>query len=318
MQISFQLSVVVLGAIIAQGIFASVLLFVQRYQALPNRLLSVLVLLFTLWMCDTFFRVSGIYRQNPNFYLLPIYYSLAFGPLIYFYTRSMTEQAFRFHRRDVLHFVPVILQTGLYIFLQTQNYAYRRLFWVEVHRPYTWDLEFYLSLFSLMIYLLVSVRKVQNYQKWIADRFSEIATISLNWLKIVLACMLALAVFWLLDALLRAWLIYYPQQPLSSIFMGVCVLVFAVGALLQRPLSFSKINVTEKQAVEKLADKHEIESPIIEKIIYEIESQRPYLNSRLPIKEFASSVAIPSRIVSVAINPGLLPRFIYFVNGYRI
>jgi uncharacterized membrane protein len=84
MEIAFNTPTILLFSLIAQGVFTSVLLAFKRENRFANRFLALLVLLLSLWLMDAFFGVSGIYGQNPNFYFLPIYGSLGFGPLISF------------------------------------------------------------------------------------------------------------------------------------------------------------------------------------------------------------------------------------------
>ena len=82
MQIPFTPLVVVLLAVVAQAVFAAGLLWLAPANHLPNRFLALLMLAIALWLLDGFFRVSGIYGQNANWYFAPIYYSFAFGPLL--------------------------------------------------------------------------------------------------------------------------------------------------------------------------------------------------------------------------------------------
>ncbi|MCC2547136.1 hypothetical protein LJY25_11820 [Hymenobacter sp. BT175] len=80
MQVAVTPDVVVLFAVLAQAVFAAGLLWLAPYNRLPNRFLALLLLVIALWVLDGFFRVAGIYGQNPDWYFLPIYYSFAFGP----------------------------------------------------------------------------------------------------------------------------------------------------------------------------------------------------------------------------------------------
>ena len=128
MSIPFHFHTILIGAVIAQGLFAAAVLQLRPANKKANRFLSLLVVLFSMWLLDTFFRVSGIYHQNPNYYFLPIYYSLGFGPLIYLYTKAMTEEGFTIRKRDWWHFVPVALQGLSYVILQCQDYEVRSWF----------------------------------------------------------------------------------------------------------------------------------------------------------------------------------------------
>jgi len=318
MQIPFNPEVLLTGAIIAQGIFSALLLLLQRNNQRPNLFLSLLTLLFSFWLCDTFFRVADVYRQNPNFYFLPIYYSLAFGPLIYYYTRSLTQKDFQFKYQDGWHFLPVLFQAGFYLFMQLKGYSFKREFWFEIHRPYTYDLEFNLSLISLLIYLGLSTKLVFRYQKWIRSRYSQLSAINLNWLKFTLGLLSVLALLWLVDSLLREWLYYYPDRPFSAALMGLCVLLLAGGGLLQAHLSESKINRPEMQQEEKLMQSAEIDPDTLQRIIREMETNRPYLNPQLSLREFAQTLGLPQRQVSFHLNQGLGVSFIDFVNRRRV
>ncbi|NVO83879.1 hypothetical protein [Hymenobacter terrestris] len=157
MQIPFTPLVVALLAVVAQAVFAAGLLALARRNRLPNGFLALLMLAIALWLLDSFFRVAGIYDQNANWYFAPIYYSFAFGPLLYFYVRSLINHEFRFRAGHLWHFGPVLLQTALYWGLRTQSYAARAWFWEHVHRPYTYRLEFIGIWVSLTVYLGLSL-----------------------------------------------------------------------------------------------------------------------------------------------------------------
>ena len=120
----------VLFAVIAQALFAAGLLAWAPLNRLSNRFLALLMLAIALWLCDGFLRVSGLYSRNANLYFSPIYYSLAFGPLLYFYVRSLLNHGFRWRARYWVHFVPVLLQVQLQLRLQVSLPV--RLLWVQV------------------------------------------------------------------------------------------------------------------------------------------------------------------------------------------
>ena len=158
MTIPFSFPVVLLLAVIAQAGFAAALLWAAPHNRRPNRLLALLLLAIGLWALDGFFRVSGIYGQNPRWYFLPIYYSLGFGPLLYFYVRSIVNHAFRFRwQHHGWHFAPVLAQAALYWGLTFQPYPTKLWYWETVHQPITYRLEFVGTWVSLVTYLLLSL-----------------------------------------------------------------------------------------------------------------------------------------------------------------
>ena len=187
MLIPLSLPVVALLAVIAQAVFAAGLLLAAPANRLPNRLLAALLLAVALWELDALGRVSNLYGQNPELYFSPIYYSLAFGPLLWWYVRALTNEGFRWRlRAEWPHLVPVALQAALYGVLRMQPYAARLWFWQAVHRPYTYRLEFVGTWVSLVVYLVLSLALLRRYARWLPDHFSELSALRLRWLRVVL------------------------------------------------------------------------------------------------------------------------------------
>src|SRR5207237_809086 len=140
------------------GFFSAGLLFFTSVNGQANRFLALMMVSISCWLIDGLFRLANIYGQNANLYFLPIFYSLGFGPLIYFYVRSLTDNQFVFTRRYSWHFLPVALQAGLYIVLSLNTYEFRNWFWQTVHYPITYRIEFDGTWLSLLIYVGLSLR----------------------------------------------------------------------------------------------------------------------------------------------------------------
>lgn len=317
MEIPLTLTVILLGAILSQGVFAASLLIIHPNNRKSNLYLGFLLIAFSLWLLDDFFNAAFIYQQNPDFYFLPIYFSFAFGPLIYLYTRSLTESDFVFTKSQLLHFIPVGMQTLLYIGLQGQDYSYRRWFWQEIHFPYTYNIEFVGSLISLVIYLFLSLIVVRKYQVWIKNQFSEISKINLNWLKLIFGVLTFICFVWIIDTLLRFVWQYYPMHDFSAISMGISVLVLAGGALLQSSLGKTRIETT-KIKDKKIEKEVEIDPQLLDKIQSKMEENKYFLNPSLTLNVFANDLNESSRKVSSHINHGIGKTFIDFVNEYRV
>ena len=222
-----------LFAVIAQALFAAGLLAGAPLNRVSNRFLALLMLAIALWLTDGFFRVSGLYGQNANLYFSPIYYSLAFGPLLYFYVRSLVNHGFRWRPAHWLHFGPVLAQAGLYWWLRFQPYAVRNDFWEQVHRPVTYRLEFIGTWLSLMVYLLLSLRRLRQYGRWLTDNFSEVSRLRLRWLRWLLLLLAVVSGQWLAELVLREFFGLYYRYDFSTELLGVVVFVIGVVGLRQ-------------------------------------------------------------------------------------
>jgi AraC-like DNA-binding protein len=313
MQITFNFTVLLLGIIISSSFFATGLLWFSTQNKQSNRFLALLIFTLALWLIDHFLRIADIYGQNANLYFLPIFYSFAFGPLIYFYVKSLVNQSFIFQKKDYLHFIPVLFQAGLYIFLTTKNYNFKNWYWENVHQWITYKVEFDGTFISMLIYLILSIRLLKNYQIYVANNFSETSKIRLNWLKIILIILVILCVQWLIEIILRDFFNLYFNYDYSIQILGIMALVLAIGGI--RQANLSEVNfeqeVTQKSYVQ-------VDTKILEQINSGMDIQKLYLNPTLTLSEFAKEIKLNPKIVSQQINTGLGKSFNDFVNEYRV
>ncbi|MEM6771308.1 MAG: helix-turn-helix domain-containing protein [Bacteroidota bacterium] len=315
MAISFTVTVILLGSMIAQGIFAAALLGFARTNVIANRLLACLVLSFSVWLLDGLFQLGGVYQQDPNFYFLPIFYSLGLGPLLYLYVRSLTTTSATVGLRHAWHFIPVLLQASLYLFLTSKPYAYRSWFWFEVHAPFTYGLEFYLTVASLMVYGLASVRRIQRFQEWLRENYSEFSRIRLQWLKVVVGLLLVLCLLWCADVMLRESSRVFHWESANALFMGGIVLVLSVGGLRQQAMgNVDFVPPTETDTPTKIT----LDADLLNRIKEEMREQAFFRQPELTLKQFARELGLPPRQVSQYLNQGLEQSFVDFVNSHRV
>lgn len=304
MKINFDFWVISSGASIVLGVFAALLLWFRK-----DRYLALLVLTISLWLIHNFYSVSGIFKQDPNYYFRPIYYSLAFGPLIFFYTHSLTNTSFKFKAKHLLHFIPVLFQACLYCFLFFKDYAFKNWFWHNWHSPITYRLEFILTFLSLVLYTILSLILLRAYQIWLKNNFSEASKITLNWLRIVLGGFLLLSIFWLVELILREVFTVYDNYTVLT--LGVLTLILTIGGLLQEK---SKVITFTKELDKKVS----INDENLILIRSRMEENKDYLNPTLTLKEFAENCSLPSRTISEHINKGLGKTFHDYVNEFRV
>lgn len=266
-------------------------------------------------MVDVFMRVSGIYGQRPEFYFLPIYYSFAFGPLIYFYVKSITNSAFKLKWIHLLHFIPVILQAGLYLFLSTKDYSFKRWYWSDIHQPYTYRIEFDGSFVSLAIYSILSFLLLNKYQKWLDDKYSEHSKSQLKWLKVILMLMVALTAQWFAEVILRDFYANYYGYNYSSFILALLTLILAFLAFHQadqEEIKFQGDTAAKKDQLQ------EVDTEILAQIEQRMTVSKDYLNPTLSLKTFAGNCKLPQKVVSQYLNQELNKTFHTFVNDYRI
>ncbi|MDZ7897970.1 MAG: helix-turn-helix domain-containing protein [Arcicella sp.] len=313
MQITLNFTVLLLGIIISSSFFATGLLWFSSQNKQSNRFLALLIFTITLWLIDHFLRIADIYGQNANLYFLPIFYSFAFGPLIYFYVKSLVNQLFIFQKKDFLHFIPVVFQAGLYLFLTTKNYDFKNWYWMNVHQFITYKIEFDGTFISMLIYLVLSIQMLKNYQIYVVNNFSETSKIRLNWLKIILIILVVLCVQWLIEIILRDFFNLYFNYDYSVQILGIMALTLAIGGIRQA-------NLSEVNFEEEIAQKShiQVDNQVLQQIKLGMDSRKLYLNPTLTLAEFARELKLNPKTISQQINTGLGKSFNDFVNEYRV
>ncbi|HEX3385761.1 MAG TPA: helix-turn-helix domain-containing protein, partial [Mucilaginibacter sp.] len=107
--------------------FALLLAFTKRINRSANRFLALALAIMVLWIVRIWSADFG----------LPVQFSLALGPLIYFYVLKLTRPEYKFRRKDLLHFIPAlpwqfilsdpVLQLSTFISIITYLYFSHRL-----------------------------------------------------------------------------------------------------------------------------------------------------------------------------------------------
>jgi len=187
-----------------QGTVVSIVLLTRgrRHGTPADGWLALLLLLNVARVAQWMLGFAGWYDSHDAFNTFMFYFPfsnwLAVGPALHFYFRSLTNQEFRFRRRDAWHFAPALLYLGwrllmfgydigwehaaleqplrghfgtkgtLAIWLQSTRFS----FWPEV-----------LGYVSIAIYATLTLRDYRAYRHYINDNFSDTERIRFVWLR---------------------------------------------------------------------------------------------------------------------------------------
>ena len=315
MKISFDVNVILYFAAICTGVYTSLLLFFSGQNKTANRFLALLMLAITGWIVDAFFRASGIYSQRPGFYFLPIYYSFAFGPLLYLYVCAITNKGFKLRPVHLLQFVPVLIQAAFYWYMCFQGYPVKYRVWFNIHQPYTYRLEYDGTWLSLVIYLVLATRHFNKYRSWLADNYSNITRRMLNWLKFSLFTLILVCAAWLFEAFLRDFRNTYYQYDVSTNLL--CIVIYCIGILGMQQAA-TNVAFTEEKATAPARPPAEADAGIMRLIDRAMQTDKLYLNPELTLADMARHLNLPARAVSATINAASGKAFNTYVNEYRV
>ncbi|WP_299241995.1 helix-turn-helix domain-containing protein [uncultured Aquimarina sp.] len=314
-------------------LFAFLLLvryFKQKY--VPALILSILIFItgyhrttYTIGFMDWY----DTYRNTKiNYWLIAL--SLAIGPLLYFYVKSITTSNFKFRKKDIIHFIPVSLYIVYKIciliydasqpgFDETQN-GYLKVFLDE---KYVSPLIGIIENLQMLLYLAFTIQLYYIYRKKIQQFFSNTYSLELNWIRNFLFIYSFLFLYSIFQGVIGSVItdLHWTQKWWYHFFTAVAIIYIGIKGYFTDTNKLNNLNfsVTIKENTD--TPQIEISEDIIrvkEKIEVFMEKEKPFLNPDLNLTELSKMLNIPASTLSDTINSGFEKNFNDFINSYRV
>ena len=298
-------------------VFFSVFLITRKGQyRLSNFLLAGFLLINSIpFLFSVFFTLNiRIFRSSPTLFLAFFTLDFLMGPLIYFYTKSISFRDFSFKKKDWLHLLPVMVFEFYLIFsilLKQTNGVSRSFIWWEI------TMALLISHTLLVIYACKSVGVLRRFTAAIKNVYSNIEKISLSWLRFVL---FGFGVIWLMiivNCLVRIfWKTPIPHlnDIISAANFVVSIIIIYYG--LTQPKLFTEIESQCKYMGSTLTSENA--QLYANRLKEYMNTEKPHLTPSLTINKLSEKLAIPAKHLSQLVNEKFQQNFFDFVNGYRI
>ena len=169
-----------LGVVFTGITFALLLGFTERINKVANRFLALAVVVVVSWTARLLTNDIRIGTYDLHQSHLPLQFSLAFGPLLYFYVLKLTQPDHKLGRKGLLHFIPVLLQQVVWLSGFKLN--------IILH-----ILEF----ISVAVYLYLSLRSIEHYYRQLQFNGSDRYRYQLRWLHRLLTGFGLLWLMWM-------------------------------------------------------------------------------------------------------------------------
>ncbi len=185
-----------LGTIFVGLTFTLQLWFTKRINRTANRFLGLALATVVLWMAWVLGIDLRLTTYFPHWSWLPLQFSLALGPLIFFYVLKITRPEYKFRWKDLLHFSPLLLQQGVLALevkesIRTGAATYHTLTFHQLN-----PILQLLAFISVITYLYMSHRLIESfYQRLKFNEVSDRYRYELRWLHRLLA---GFGLLWLL------------------------------------------------------------------------------------------------------------------------
>jgi ABC-type antimicrobial peptide transport system permease subunit/AraC-like DNA-binding protein len=288
------------GAIFVGSAFAALLQSSKNINQIPNRFLGLALAVIVarlLWILGADIHLE-IYL--PYWNQLPLRFSLALGPLVYFYVLKITRPEYRFGLKGLLHFSPVLVEVACTVLGINQS----------VLQP--------LAFISVAGYMYLSHRQIEHFYRGLkfnedGDRYRH----ELRWLHRLLAIFGLLWLLWIPFTAVDYFgyhyqlglQVYYPLY----IVLSVAIIWIGVVAFL-RPGFGAHAGIPPVIKTSMSAELRK-KGAWLKKAM---EAGLFYRDPDLGLSSLAEKLGINPHELSRIINIALKKNFNDFVNEYRV
>lgn len=336
----------------SQGLIYSILLFKKGFQNEDKSSfwLGLFVFLCSIYVAPWMLGFAGWYDHQPyrNFmFYMPFQHLFLLGPIIFFYTQSLLNSAFKFNKKHSLHFIPAIIYLiyNLVIFVY-DHFISDTIYFYEDGSDIDFDEWYqYSGQISMVFYFFSSLRYYNFYRKMIVQVTSNADSVLFDWIKKYL---IAFLIMLLLPVLFDIIGNFY--QPVNSyvgswwFFLAFSLVLYYIAITgysngVHSKIGF-EISVFDKHPTLLLAAnenysiedqtiidiEHEVfeqeSTPELEqwksKIEHLIQDEKLFQNPELTLTEVSKKLKTNASVISKTINQGFQMNFNDFVNQYRI
>lgn len=260
------------------------------------------------------FQILGIFLANrkiePEFFQTAnAIYGFLYGPLLYFFSRSITRANFAIKQVDYLHFIPAFLiLISLVFWGNTLSQAH-------IYMAYA---------VHILIYLSICVREVIRYKKVVKDNYSKLEWLNLGWLQ---STFLIFSLIVLTDVFqFTVFLLKGDSYPLENIvyllILAAINLLYFKGFMPERGITgINQDDLTLSSSIDSTQRRkaHALENQgLIQKLDQHLLSKQSFKNPNLTIALLSKELEIPKRTLSELINHHYQQNFVDFINTHRI
>jgi len=287
---------------------------------------SILGIFFCLWcmnILDGLLLINGFYLKYPAWGLWEDPFIFLYGPLIYFYTRSLLEKDFVLSGSKWLHFLPFLAIYGLLTFAYHLQPAAEKLKilsgYGSFQLPDYASIGVFISNLHVIGYFIAAFYRLYRHEQFMKQQFSSREKVALKWIRFTLTMLLIIILlsFFNTLALFTPLREYYE---LLLILISLVVVYFIVGVMtrmIRQPGLFQTASVDNAKNQQLSLSEEETEK-ISKRLRDHMNTEEPFLNSELSLTNLAGQIGVTERNLSEVINGVFNTNFYDFINHYRI
>ena len=305
----------ILGGI--QGLFVTILLLAVKKQSIKaNKFLASVVFILAITLIIAFLHFSRLVLKVPHLYNVTPLLTLLYGPLLFFYVKSVLEPEKEFSIWQLLHFSPFLLfiklQWGFLSMAGETKASYLMNIFEDRYLP-AFNLQSLIRITHLAFYLALCLviycrcRKAQSSPKSLQKR-------RFSWVKMVVSSSL---IIWGVYTFLH----FYNQHWLNqTVPIVISVSLYGIGYYgFKFPELFRNVYVKEINSKYEFSRLREDEKDLYSsKLVQIMKHERIYTEPDLKLQTLAKRLDISHQNLSQIINERFHQNFSEFVNSFRV
>ena len=303
-----------------QAIILSILNFLKKPKSLAQKFLAMLIFFYAIMALNIVlvnvlkdFDILYVFRYVQ----LEMLYGI--GPALYFYTKSITQPSFKFSRKNLWHFFPLVIEFIFYRTAWYRNGADGLYLDTTPNITYVYLTQQWIGVISIIVYSIIALRILYKDQEKLKQYYSKIENYSYRWLQLPI---IIYASFFIVYNIISEIDRFVFERILREYYFLPSFVILAVincwigfkGYVLKERLDFPLPSISESTE-DKTLDRDEV---FLSKINTLMETQKPYLNPELNLSMLAELLAMKPKQVSSKLNQSSAMNFYDFINSYRI
>ncbi len=321
---------------ITQGFFFFFLLASSKKNRYANRILAAFMFFQAIVIAANSVVTYSIKLPVPHLFLVDWPLSMVLGPLFYFYIRAMIDRSFRIRPVHLLLFSTALLSfldnLGIYMLSgQEKELFIKAKIFGEAVLPgeKAFPASSMLSVpgiqIQMIIYIIISIRRILKYRKALLESHSSLENKSLNWLLLMSVLMIPNYLVNFIGVLLTVTgFIRIPWKDTAFIpVVGFTVILYIIGykSLKQNESTLSETDTqlsSKRVKYRKAGLNDEKIDSLFNLTCSKMEVEKLFMDPDLTIEALAERLGISKHHISQAINIKTGSNFYLFVNSYRI
>lgn len=309
---------------IAQGLFLIILInYKNSKNVLASRFISIILALIVMTNLGYLIIRTELVNFIPQIYGLSFSNMFLFGPLFYFYTKSLLELEFNWKKIYILHIIPYMIHLSIsYPFLIADNKT-----WIDFVNsflsgslPISLDAKIIFAVQDLHFfsYLLFTFFYMNRFKVSNVNTQFKVSLLSrVNWLK---SLIIAFTIFLLTVFALYIFVMVNGKfNPLTN---NVYTMITS-GIVFYIAFTFAfKPELISPDFLQKYKSNHQFNEEnnkvYLQKLKTLLEEKKLFLDANLKLATLADELELPAYQVSRLINENFGKSFSDLVNEYRV